>query len=476
MAVRAMAHLGQAPAAQLDNRKCGAAMRGPHHRPAGRPLCVNLPCWGTKHSLACRAVAIDASQSLGEAVRPDFPILDQKVNGRRLVYLDSAATSQKPQEVIDKLVGYYQGYNANVHRGVHHLSARATTEYEAAREKIAKFINAASDREIVFTRNASEAINLVANTWGLANLMEGDEIVTTVMEHHSNIVPWQLLAEKTGAVLKFCELNESQELDMKMMEELITPRTKLVSVVHISNMLGCVNPVEDIAALARKVGAKVLLDACQSVPHMPVDVQSLGADWIVASGHKMCAPTGIGFLWGKSEVLASMPPWMGGGEMIADVFLEGSTYAEPPARFEAGTPAIGEAIAFGAAIDYLQALGMDKVHEYEIEMANYLYQQLSSVPGVVIYGPPPSTPRGRAALCAFNVEGLHATDVSTLLDASGVAVRSGHHCTQPVHRHLGIPASARASLYIYSTREDVDTFVEELKETLSFFAEVQGAM
>jgi len=285
-------------------------MRGPHHRPAGRPLCVNLPCWGTKHSLACRAVAIDASQSLGEAVRPDFPILDQKVNGRRLVYLDSAATSQKPQEVIDKLVGYYQGYNANVHRGVHHLSARATTEYEAAREKIAKFINAASDREIVFTRNASEAINLVANTWGLANLMEGDEIVTTVMEHHSNIVPWQLLAEKTGAVLKFCELNESQELDMKMMEELITPRTKLVSVVHISNMLGCVNPVEDIAALARKVGAKVLLDACQSVPHMPVDVQVTPPSACPPHSLLALSPVASPFPWQPcSEVLCRAVTW-----------------------------------------------------------------------------------------------------------------------------------------------------------------------
>eukprot|EP00873_Tetraselmis_striata_P011115 jgi/Tetstr1/431379/TSEL_021070.t1 len=421
---------------------------------------------------AAAATAVDAVVgTLGESLRPDFPILHQQVNGHPLVYLDSAATSQKPAAVLAKLTGVYEQYNANVHRGVHTLAATATAEYEGARAKIAGLINAASDREVVYTRNASEAINLVANTWG-ANLQPGDEIVTTVMEHHSNIVPWQLLAERTGAVLKFCELTDSQELDMEMMAELITPRTKLVAVAHVSNMLGCVNPVEDIIALAHKVGARVLLDSCQSVPHMPVDVQALGADWIVASGHKMCGPTGIGFLWGKAEVLASMPPWMGGGEMIADVFLDHSTYAEPPARFEAGTPAIAEAIALGAAIDYLQEIGMEKVHAYEQELGKYLYEKLSEVPGVQIYGPPPTARGGRAALCAFNVEGLHATDVSTLLDASGVAVRSGHHCTQPVHRYLGIAASARASLYIYNTRAEVDAFVAELKETLAFFKEM----
>jgi len=422
-------------------------------------------------------MAVDApGKQLGESVRPDFPILDQDVNGNRLVYLDNAATSQKPRAVLDKLVEYYSGYNSNVHRGVHHLSALATAEYEAARAKVARFVNAASDREIVFTRNASEAVNLVAQSWGLSNLSEGDEVVLSVMEHHSNIVPWQLVAEKTGATLKFCELSEEQGLDMEMMRELISPRTKLVSVVHVSNMLGCVNPVSEIVGMAREVGAKLMLDCCQSVPHMPVDVQALGADWIVASGHKMCAPTGIGFLWGRSDVLAGMPPWMGGGEMIADVFLEKSTFAEPPSRFEAGTPAVGEAIALGAAVDYLEAIGMDKVHDYEVELSNYLYEQLSTVPGVTIYGPKPDAKGGRAALCSFNVEGLHATDLSTLLDASGVAVRSGHHCTQPVHRYLGIPASARASLYIYNTREEVDRFIHELQESVKFFSEVQSGL
>lgn len=462
------------PSCSRTSATGGGAAAGPRLPVGARQRSVRTVAPRRRSQItAAAAVDISTGRGLGEALRPDFPILDQQVNGHPLVYLDNAATSQKPTAVVAKLSEYYEGYNSNVHRGVHSLAARATTEYEAARAKVASFINAASDREIVYTRNASEAINLVANTWGSANIREGDEIVTTVMEHHSNIVPWQMLAQRTGAVLKFCKLNESQELDMEMMAELITPRTKLVSVVHVSNMLGCVNPVEEIVAMAAKVGARVLLDSCQSVPHMEVNVQALGADWIVASGHKMCAPTGIGFLWGKSEVLESMPPWMGGGEMIADVFLEHSTYAEPPARFEAGTPAIAEAIALGAAVDYLQAIGMDKVHDYEQELGEYLYTKLSEVPGVTIYGPTLSAKGGRAALCAFNVEGLHATDLSTLLDASGVAVRSGHHCTQPVHRYLDIPASARASLYIYNTKAEVDTFIKELKETVSFFSEMQ---
>uniref|UniRef100_A0A7S0MSX1 cysteine desulfurase n=1 Tax=Pyramimonas obovata TaxID=1411642 RepID=A0A7S0MSX1_9CHLO len=411
-------------------------------------------------------------RGLGAGLKDEFPILDQDVHEKHLVYLDNAATSQKPLAVLEVMEEYYKGYNSNVHRGVHALSAKSTEAYENSRQKVAKFINAASWREVVYTRNASEAINLVANTWGAQNLKEGDEVILSVMEHHSNIVPWQLLAERTGCVLKFVGLAENETLDMAQFKEMVGPRTKLISLAHVSNTLGCVNPVEEIVAAAREVGAKVLLDACQSIPHMKVDVQELGADWIVASGHKMCAPTGIGFLWGKLEVLEAMPPWMGGGEMIQDVMLEGSTYAPPPGRFEAGTPAIGEAIGLGAACEYLMELDMDAVHAYEQEVGDYLYDQLAQVEGVRIFGPPPDAPGGRAALCSFHVEGIHATDISMIMDQSGIAIRSGHHCTQPLHRYLGVNASARASMYIYNTKEEVDVFIAALRDTLSFFTDL----
>jgi len=410
---------------------------------------------------------------LGESLRRDFPTLQQSVGDRELVYLDSAATSQKPEAVLEALSNYYRLCNSNVHRGVHHLSALATTMYEQAREKVARFINAPSDREIVFVRNASEAINLFAYTWGEANLQEGDEVVLSVAEHHSNLVPWQLVAAKKGAKLRFVGLGEDGGLDMEQLRSLVGPRTKLVSLAHVSNTLGSVLPVPEVAELAHEHGALLMLDACQSVPHMPVDVQTLGADVIVASGHKMCGPTGIGFLWARADILAGMPPWMGGGEMIQDVFLESSTYAEPPARFEAGTPAIGEAIGLGAACDYLSEIGMERVYAYEQELAQHLYERLAAVEGVTIYGPPAGVER--AALAAFNVDGLHATDVSMLLDQAGVAVRSGHHCTQPLHRALDIPASARASLYLYNTPEEVDTFVRELEATINFFKECGAA-
>ena len=301
----------------------------------------------TRRTTVTRAIAMDAAtSSIATETRKDFPILNQKTeSGATLVYLDNAATSQKPNQVVDAHMFYYKDYNSNVHRGVHYLSAKATNAYEQSRAKLAKFINAKTDREVVFTRNASEAINLVANTWGTSSLKAGDEIILSVLEHHSNIVPWQLLAERTGCVLKFVGLTkDTQELDMDELRSLVNEKTKLITTAHVSNVLGCEAPVEEIVKLARGVGAKVLLDACQSVPHMTVDVQTLGVDWIVGSGHKMCGPTGIGFLWGRMDVLESMPPWMGGGEMIADVFLEKSTYAEPPARFEAGTPAIAEAM------------------------------------------------------------------------------------------------------------------------------------
>jgi len=412
--------------------------------------------------------------SLGEITKPDFPILKQEVNGSRLVYLDNAATSQKPQFVIDAVREYYEAYNANVHRGIHFLSAKATDEYELARKKVADFINAGGSREIVFTRNATEAINLVAYSWGLTNLKAGDEIILSIAEHHSVIVPWQIVAQKTGAVLKFVNLNESEVPDLEQLKQLLCEKTKLVAIHHVSNTLGCILPIQEIVHWTQKYGARVLVDACQSVPHMSVDVQQLGVDFLVASSHKMCGPTGIGFLYGKSELLTSMPPFLGGGEMIADVFLDHSTYAEPPSRFEAGTPAIGEAIGLGAAIDYLSGIGMQRIHEYELELANYLYQSLSNVSNVRIYGPAPNATSGRAALCSFTVENVHPTDIATFLDQQhGVAVRSGHHCAQPLHRYLGTNASCRASLYFYNTKDEVDTFIKGLKDTISFFTSFQ---
>lgn len=410
------------------------------------------------------------SVSLGQLTRPDFPILHQKINnGSNLVYLDNAATSQKPISVLKALQDYYESYNSNVHRGIHYLSAKATEKYELAREKIAAFINAEESREIVFTRNATEAINLVAYTWGFANLKSGDEVLLTIAEHHSAIVPWQFVAQKTGAVLKFVNLNEDEVPDVLKLKEMICSKTKLVVVHHISNTLASSLPIEDIVHWAHAVEAKVLVDACQSIPHMPVDVRDLDADFLVASSHKMCGPTGVGFLYGKSDILSTMPPFLGGGEMISDVFLDHSTYAEPPSRFEAGTPAIGEAIGLGAAIDYLQGIGMQKIHEYEMELANYLYENLSTVPNIRIYGPKPSKGVDRAALCSFNVKNIHPTDLATCLDQlHGVAIRSGHHCAQPLHRYLGINASARASLHFYNTKEDVDYFIHALNDTVSF--------
>ncbi|KAG4113423.1 hypothetical protein ERO13_D13G223200v2 [Gossypium hirsutum] len=424
-----------------------------------------------RFSASISAAVNEGFVSLGQLTRPDFPILhQQEVNGSKLVYLDNAATSQKPTAVLKSLLNYYEAYNSNVHRGIHYLSAKATDEYELARKKVAAFINASDSAEIVFTRNATEAINLVAYSWGLSNLKPRDEIILTIAEHHSAIVPWQIVAQKTGAILKFVSLDENEVPDVEKLREMISTSTKLVVVHHVSNVLGSVLPIEDIVIWAHAVGAKVLVDACQSVPHMVVDVQGLDADFLVASSHKMCGPTGIGFLFGKSNLLLTMPPFLGGGEMISDVFLDHSTYAEPPSRFEAGTPAIGEAIGLGAAIDYLSGIGMQKIHDYEMELANYLYEKLCSVPNIRIYGPKPSDDVHRAALCSFNIENIHPTDIATFLDQQhGVAIRSGHHCAQPLHRHLGVNASARASLHFYNTEEDVDNFIQSLKDTVSFF-------
>ncbi len=411
--------------------------------------------------------------TLAAKVRADFPILQQEVNGHPLIYFDNAATSQKPKAVLEVIRRYYEGDNANVHRGVHALSARATDAYEGARDKVAAFINAASRDEIVFTRNASEAINLVAYAWGMNTLQAGDEIILSVMEHHSNLVPWQFVAQRTGAVLKFAQLTDAQTLDMDNLRSLLSDRTRLIAVNHVSNTLGCINPVPEIVTLANHYGARVLIDACQSTPHLPLDVQALGCDWLVASGHKMCGPTGAGFLYGKLELLKAMPPFLGGGEMIADVYLDHATYAELPHKFEAGTPAISEAIALGAAVDYLNSIGMDAIAAYEHELTAYLYQQITQIPQVKLYGPMPQADgSGRAAIATFTVDGIHAQDLATLLDQSGIAIRSGHHCTQPLHRILGVNSTARASLYFYNTREEIDTFIAALKDTIDFFASV----
>jgi cysteine desulfurase / selenocysteine lyase len=410
-------------------------------------------------------MTIIQEKTIADKVRSDFPILNQEVYSKPLIYFDSAATSQKPVAVLETLRNYYEKYNANVHRGDHCLSGKATDAYEAAREKVARFINTASRQEIIFTRNATEAINLVAYSWGLNHLQPGDEIILSVMEHHSNIVPWQIVSQKTGAVLKYVKLTESEELDLEHYRSLLSDKTKLVTIVHVSNTLGCINPVEEIVETAHQYGAKVLIDACQSVPHMQIDVQEINCDWLVASGHKMCAPTGIGFLYGKQKLLEEMPPFLGGGEMISEVYLDHSTYGELPHKFEAGTPAIGEAIALGAAVDYLSNLGMDNIHAYEEELSDYLCKKLCEIPNLKIYGPKLK----RAALAAFKIEGIHPSDLSTLMDHEGVAIRSGHHCTQPLHRILNIPGSARASLYFYNTREEIDAFIVALKDTIDFF-------
>ncbi|MEB3341927.1 SufS family cysteine desulfurase [Okeania sp.] len=420
-------------------------------------------------------MTIIQEKTLADKTRADFPILNQKINGKPLVYLDNAATSQKPLTVLNTWQKYYLKYNANVHRGIHTLSSKATDAYEGARDKVATFINAASRNEIVYTRNASEAINLVAYSWGLNNLKPGDEIIVSVIEHHSNFVPWQMIAQKTGAVLKFVELTETQEFNLEQYKTLVSDKTKLVAVGHISNVLGCINPVKEICSIAHQNGAKVLIDACQSVPHTVVNVQEINCDWLVASGHKMCAPTGIGFLYGKLELLEEMPPFLGGGEMISEVFLDHSTYAELPHKFEAGTPAIGEAIALGAAVDYLTNIGMENIHNYEAELTAYLFKKLGQIPEITIYGPQPNSDgEGRAALASFTVENIHPNDLSTMLDEAGIAIRSGHHCAQPLHQYLKVSSTARASLSFYNTRDDIDAFIIALKDTIEFFANIMG--
>ena len=419
-----------------------------------------------------KELATETSVDLAAITRPDFPLLAQTAClGEPLIYLDHAATSQKPRQVLEALQHYYAYDNANVHRGAHQLSARATEGFEAARGKAAAFIGAASPREIVFTRNASEAINLVARSWGEANLKPGDEILLTVMEHHSNLVPWQLLAARTGCVLRHAGLTETGELDLEDLRSQINGRTKLVSLVQVSNTLGCLNPIEAIAPLAHAAGALLLVDACQSLPHLPVDVAQLDCDFLVASSHKLCGPTGMGFLWAREALLEAMPPFLGGGEMIQDVYLDHSSWAELPHKFEAGTPAIGEAIGMGAALDYLQGLGLDRIHAYEQQLTRLLFDRLGAIDGVRVLGPTPQQQPDRGALAAFTVEGIHANDLAALLDSAGICIRSGHHCTQPLHRLYGIAGSARASLSFTTTVEEIDRFAEELAGTIAFLRE-----
>jgi len=402
-----------------------------------------------------------------EKVRADFPILSAYAHpGVPLVYLDSAASSQKPSVVIDAMNDYYRGYNSNVHRGIHRLSEDATVAYEDARGKVRRFINAPSDETVIYTRNTTEAINLVAYSWARANLQPGDEVLITAMEHHANIVPWQLITEMTGATLRHIPFNADGTLDLTQLPDLLTEKTKLFAFTAVSNVFGTINPVRELVAAAHAVGAITVVDAAQAVPHMPVDVQAWDCDFMAFSAHKMCGPTGIGILYGKRELLEAMPPFMGGGDMIRRVALDKSTWADLPYKFEAGTPAIAEAIGLGAAAAYLTGLGMENVHAYEQYITNYAAEALSEVPGLTILGPGASQ---RAGVAAFTLDGAHPHDIAQLLDEDGVAVRAGHHCAMPLHKICGINATARASYYIHTTTQEVDKLVESLHRVRRVF-------
>ncbi len=405
-------------------------------------------------------------------IRADFPILERVLaDDRPLVYLDSANTSQKPRQVIDALDDHYAHHNANVARAMHQLGAEATAAYEGGRDRVAAFIGAPSRDEVVFTKNASEALNLVAGVlaWADGDLRvgPGDEVVITEMEHHSNIVPWQLLTQRTGATLRWFGLTDEGRLDLSDIDDLITERTKVVSLTWVSNMLGTVNPVAEIARRAKEVGALVVVDASQAVPQLPVDVSSLGADLVAFTGHKMLGPTGIGVLWGRYDLLAQLPPFLGGGEMIETVAMERSTYAAPPSRFEAGTPPIAQSVGLGAAVDYLSAVGMDAVAAHEQEITAYTLKRLGEVPGVRLLGPTEAVDRGGAI--SFEVAGVHPHDVSQVLDSLGVAVRAGHHCAKPAHRRFGVQSSVRASVYLYTTEPEVDALVEAVERARTYF-------
>ena len=410
---------------------------------------------------------VQAAEALDVArIRKDFPILKQEVHGKPLVYLDNAATSQKPQAVIDTLNRYYTTENSNVHRGIHSLSQRATEEYEGARSKVRQLLNAAEDHEIIFVRGTTEGINLVANSYGRQNIVQDDEIIISAMEHHSNIVPWQILCQERGAHLRVIPMNDAGELLMDEYEKLLSPRTKLVSVVHLSNSLGTINPIEQIVEMAHSHGVPVLLDGAQSAPHMAIDVRKIDCDLFVFSGHKLYGPTGIGILYGKADLLESMPPYQGGGDMIKSVTFEKTIYNSLPYKFEAGTPNIGGVIGLGAAIDYATGVGLDRTFAYESELLEYGTERLSSISGLRLVG----TAREKASILSFVLEGIHPHDIGTILDTEGIAIRTGHHCTQPVMERFGIPATARASLAFYNTKEEIDALVKGIDKVIEVFS------
>ena len=400
-------------------------------------------------------------------IRADFPILDREINGRPLVFLDSAASSQKPVQVLDAMIGIYRNSYANVHRGAYTLSQEATEAYEEARRKVAAFLNASTDEEVIFTRSATGAMNQFAYGWGLNTLKPGDRVLTSIMEHHANIVPWHIIARHTGAELVYVDLTDDFRIDLESLDARLDERVKIVALSGMSNVLGTMPPISVIAPLAHEVGAVVLVDGAQLVPHAPVDVQALGADFLAFSGHKMLGPTGIGVLWGRRELLEVMEPAEGGGEMIRDVRLFESTWAPVPHKFEAGTPPFVEAIGLGAAVDYLSALGMDNVLEHDRRLTAYALERLAEIPDLSIQGPSDTTDRGGAI--SFHISGIHSHDVATILDEQGVAVRAGHHCAKPLMRHLGLTATARASFYVYNVEEDVDALVDALDEARRLF-------
>ena len=406
-----------------------------------------------------------------QEIRRDFPILEREVNGRRLVYLDNAATSQKPRRVLDALTDYYENHNANIHRGVHRLAEEATAAYEEARQKVARFLHAPDVTGLVFTRGTTESINLVAYAWGRKFLKEGDEVVLTEAEHHSNLVPWQLAARATGARLRFVSVLDDGTLDMEEAERLIGAKTRLVGCIHASNVLATINPVEELGRMAYDAGALMLVDGAQSAPHLPVDVVSLGCDFFACSGHKMLGPTGVGVLWGKPEILDDMDPFLGGGEMIREVHLDHSTWNDLPYKFEAGTMNVAQAVGLGAAVDYLDELGMESVREHEKRLGEYAYGRLCEVEGITVYGPE----KDRTGLVSFSLPDVHPHDLSQLLDEDGIAIRSGHHCAQPLMRRLGVAATSRASVYLYNTEEEVDALVEALGRAREFFGAISGA-
>lgn len=402
-----------------------------------------------------------------EKLLQDFSILHQTVNDEPLVYLDNAASTQKPEAVLNRIKEYYDTSNANVHRGVHTLSDRATTQYEDSRETVRQFINAKETSEIIFTRGTTTGLNWVARNFGLSQLTEQDEILISYMEHHSNIIPWQQIAKQTGATLRYIELTEDGSLDMEDAQSKITSNTKILSITHVSNVLGVINPIKELAKLVHDVGGYIVVDGAQSVPHMTVDVQDLDADFYAFSGHKMCGPTGIGVLYGKRQLLEKIEPIEFGGEMIQVVDLYDSTWAELPAKFEAGTPNIAGAIGLAAAIDYLTEIGMENIHAHEQELVEYTLEQMKAIDGVSIYGP--TTAAKRAGVITFNIDGIHPHDVATAMDMEGVAIRAGHHCAQPLMNYINQPATARASFYLYNTKADADKLIDAIKKTKEFF-------